>query len=409
MPITAHILLVFCATGATVMPVQDFDSIRPYSDSEVPAVVDRLVRDPALVDGIATFLFPKLYALSGGVATWVTRQLLRWRARQLNSVSDVQDMMRRYIDVMVRSSVTELSSSGLEHLPASMPRLFVSNHRDIVLDTVFLNRVLYGAGEETCRMAVGDNLLHNPLAADIMRLNKSFVVERNASGTKAIYRALMRTSGYIKQSLAEGASVWIAQRAGRAKDGYDRTDPALLKMLALAYRKEVGSLGEWLEQICLIPVSIAYELDPCDLLKAQELLETEQQGSYEKPFGADLSHMIASVRGAKGHVHIGFGERVRGDFESAEDLAHRLDNDIVGGLKTYATHRYSLAALAEGALAEDSNSPGESLEGAAELALFKERLQGCAPELQKIVLQQYANLLLNKSALDEVGSATTNR
>ena len=391
-------------------PVQDFDSIRPYNDSEVPAVVHRLVHDVALVDGIATFLFPRLYAISGGLARWVTRQLLRWRARQLNTVSDVQDMMRRYIDVMIRSSVTELSSSGLEHLPTGMPRLFVSNHRDIVLDTVFLNRVLYGAGEQTCRMAVGDNLLHNQLAADIMRLNKSFVVERNASGTKAIYRALMRTSSYIKQSLAEGASVWIAQRAGRAKDGYDRTDPALLKMLALAYRKEVGSLGEWLEQICLIPVSIAYELDPCDILKAQELFDTEQQGSYQKPWGADLNHMIASVRGAKGHVHIAFGARIRGDFESADDLAQRLDSDIVGGLRTYATHEYAAVALAQNQLQDTGpESLGKSelsSETALELEVFKERLQGCTPEIQKLVLQQYANLLLNKSALTERRTGT---
>lgn len=389
--------------------MQDFDSIRPYNDSEVPSAVQRLVQDPTLVDGVATFLFPKLYARSVGLAGWITRQLLRWRSRQLNSVSDVQDMMRRYIDVMIRSSVSELSSSGLEHLPADKPRLFVSNHRDIVLDTVFLNRILYGAGEQTCRMAVGDNLLHSKLAADIMRLNKSFVVERNASGTKAIYRALMRTSSYIKQSLGDRESVWIAQRAGRAKDGYDRTDPALLKMLMLAYRKEVSGIDEWLEQVCLIPVSIAYELDPCDIMKAQELLQTQQQGSYEKPQGADLHHMVASVRGAKGHVHIGFGERIQGNFESADDLARRLDNDIVGGLKTYATHEYAAMALnkemAE-VMAEDTEGAQSmrsktdlGVEGADELALFKERLQGCSPELQQLVLQQYANLLLNKSSV----------
>jgi hypothetical protein len=389
--------------------VQDFDSIRPYNNSEVPAAVHRLVHDAELVDGMATFLFPKLYALSDGFTRWITRQLLRWRSRQLNTVSDVQDMMRRYIDVMVRSSVSQLSSSGLEHLPSGLPRLFVSNHRDIVLDTVFLNRVLYGANEPTCRMAVGDNLLHSQSAADIMRLNKSFVVERNASGTKAIYRALMRTSGFIKESLAEGVSVWIAQRAGRAKDGYDRTDPALLKMLALAYRKEVGSLGEWLEQVCLIPVSIAYELDPCDLLKAQELLLTEQQGSYEKPLGADLNDMVTSVRGAKGHVHIGFGARILGDFDSADDLARRLDEDIVGGLKTYATHEYAAAALASDAAELPSqivSQIAKSSDGAAELAVFQERLDGCAPELRKLVLRQYANLLLNKATLADSAAAS---
>jgi len=354
-------------------------------------VVARLVANGPLVDGISTFLFPKIYQRWARGARLLTKGLLHWRARQLRTVQDVQQMMRRYIDVMIRHSVTELTSSGLDHLPAGVPRLFVSNHRDIVLDTVFLNRVLHGADEPTCRMAVGDNLLSTQYAADIMRLNKSFVVERNATGTKAVYRALMRTSSYIKASLSEQESVWIAQRAGRAKDGFDRTEPALLKMLALAYRKETDSLGDWLNNVCLIPVSISYELDPCDVVKAEELLLTEQQqGEYEKPIDADLSHIVASVVGEKGRVHISFGERVTGEFDSAESLANRLDRDIVAGLQAFPTHWRAQELLDKAAIAVP-DSPA--------LAVFEQRLQQLKPELRDLVLQQYANLLRNRAQL----------
>lgn len=372
--------------------MSDFDSIRPYDDHEVPGVVARLIANPELRDGIATFLFPRLNARSPRLAQSVTGWLLRWRARELRTVYDVQMMMRRYIDVMIRASVVELSSSGIEHVP-NEPCLFVSNHRDIVLDTVFLNRVLHAHDLATCRMAVGDNLLSSQIAADVMRLNKSFVVERGATGARAIYRALSRTSSYIRYSLTEGESVWIAQREGRAKDGLDRTEPALLKMLGLAYKKQINSLEEWLEQVTVIPVGISYELDPCDLAKAEELHVTATQGHYDKPQGADLEQIIASVTGQKGRVHIGFGERLQGPFANADELAHAMDDRIVGAFRVFPTHAHAAKQLAGG-----GDYAADVAVDEPTLDLFLRRVADCGDALRAHLLQQYANVIENKLA-----------
>ena len=129
------------------------------------------------------------------------------------------------------------------------------------MDSSLLNYLLYEAGHDTCRMAVGDNLLNNTLVADLMRLNKSFVVERSAAGARAQYRALTRTSRYMQYSLQQGISVWIAQRQGRAKNGFDRTDPALLKMLLLAYRDKGASQSPLARLLALTPiVPVPHEL-----------------------------------------------------------------------------------------------------------------------------------------------------
>ena len=202
--------------------------------------------------------------------------MLRIRARKLRTVYDVQMMVGRFIDHMVAASVDALSWSGLAQLDPAKPYLFISNHRDITLDSALLNRVLHEEGFPTCQIAVGDNLFGTPHADDLMRLNRGFLVERSATGPKATYRALLITSSYIRHSIETGASVWIAQREGRAKDGFDRTEPALIKMLALAWRSsgegvKPDPIQELLQQVQIVPVAISYELDPCDLMKTDEL------------------------------------------------------------------------------------------------------------------------------------------
>ncbi len=394
MPAFGSVCTCFLCQTVCLCPVQNFDDIRPYQDSEVPGVVARLLQNSELRDGIAYFLFPRLYATSPAVARYCTGLLLRWRGRGLRRVHDIQMLMKRYIDHMVRDSVVSLTTSGLDRLPGRGPFLFISNHRDIVLDTVFLNRVLHAADHATCRMAVGDNLLSTDYAADIMRLNKSFVVERSASGAKAVLRALQKTSAYVKHSLEQGESVWIAQRSGRAKDGFDRTEPALLKMLTLAYRDESKTLDYWLSQVTLIPVSISYELDPCDLAKAEELRAVEEVGEFTKSQSADLEAIVASVTGKKGRVHIAFGDRVVPPLESAELVAQELDRSIVGGFKIYPTQASAYAEVT-------GNTVPSAVEAADDTSqrLFEQRVAACSPELRPHLLAQYANLVLNQEAL----------
>jgi len=331
--------------------VPNFESIRPYRDEEVPSVVSRLIKSVELRNGIASFLFPRLYNFSSVATLHLTGLYLRYKARQLKTVHDVQMLVRRFVDHMVQASVDELSWSGIDVLSPNQAYLFVSNHRDIALDSALLNRVLHEEGFPTCEIAVGDNLFGTPHADDLMRLNRGFLVERAAGGPKAVYASLLRTSSYIRTRIEGGTSVWIAQREGRAKDGFDRTEPALLKMLALAWRKSrtgsrtgaaeqvaISQLDELLNVVRIVPVAISYELDPCDLFKADELFGIATQGTFTKAEGADLSSIVAGMRGYKGRVHLHFDKPLTGSFETAEAMARSMDEAIVSNLKIYPSN-----------------------------------------------------------------------
>ena len=318
--------------------MQDFESIRPYRDEEVGEVVARLLRDPKLLSAAAKFLAPQVEAWVPGLARVAVAYYLRHKTRNFHTVQDVQLFLSRLMERVVRDTIHELTVEGLDLIEPKGAYLYISNHRDIVMDSSLLNLSIYRAGHDTCRIAVGDNLLNEEYAADLMRLNKSFAIERSAASARAAYQAMLRTSSYIRHSLEEGESVWIAQREGRAKDGNDRTDPAVLKMIALAYRKETKSFEEILKRVTLVPVSVSYELDPCDRRKAHELYLTEQHGEYDKPPNEDLESIVEGIVGYKGRVTMCISPAVEGGFENAESLAREIDRAIIGGMRVFPTH-----------------------------------------------------------------------
>jgi hypothetical protein len=308
-------------------------------------------------------------------------------------VAAVQEFLEHYMRRLIDTTVAELTWSGLESLQPGTAYLFISNHRDIVLDSGILNFVIYHAGHQTARMAVGDNLLSKPFAADLMRLNKSFVVERSATGRKAIYQAINRTSSYIRHSLQTGNSVWIAQREGRAKDGFDRTDPALLKMLALAWRDDIEQFGELLEKINLVPVSISYELDPCDRDKARELTLLERDGEYSKQEGEDLNSIVRGLLGFKGRMHLHFSAPVKAEVADADELAAVIDRAIVGGLRVFPT---------QAAAAQEIGLPHVPDAGSWPIKVqqaYAQRLESCPSEYLPALLASYGNLIRNRNEL----------
>lgn len=385
--------------------MQNYESIRPYRDDEVADVIQRLVHDPALLRAAARFFAPKLSRWLPWLARQLTQRFIENRTAQLNSVQDVQLWLAKYMARVIRDSVHELTVEGLAELPTGIPYLFISNHRDIFMDCALLNYRLHEAGHRTVRVAVGDNLLSEPYAADLMRLNKSFVVQRSVTGSKALYQAISRTSSYIRHSLEEGESVWIAQREGRTKDGFDRTDPTLLKMLALAYRKEMDGFGDLLRHVRLVPVSVSYELDPCDLRKAHELYLAEHVGRYVKQPGEDLASMVEGIIGFKGRVHLHLGPPLQGEFADAEAMAEALDRVIVGAMRVFPTHvaaarRFSAAggygAAGCGSL-DDRDSDVRPLERV--MRVFDSRIAACPPEEVPYLLGGYGNLLKNRQML----------
>lgn len=372
--------------------MSEFDAIRPYHDHEVPQVIARLLASKELVQAASQLMMPRwLGKLWAG--RWLTRVVLQLKTRNLGSIRDCQDLVAKLFEKIIGRTIDGLSVSGLENLSVNEHYLFISNHRDILMDSSLLNYLLHDAGHDTCRMAVGDNLLSNTLAADLMRLNKSFVVERSVAGARAQYQALSRTSRYMQHSLQQGISVWIAQRQGRAKDGFDRTDPALLKMLLLAYRDKTvaqTSMSQLLSAAPVVPVSISYELDPCGPSKAHELAVVDQQGSYEKSSQEDLRSMVQGLMGSKGRVHLSFGQPIH-EAKDAEELALMLDRSIVANTQLYPTHGYAKATL------ENNDTPD---------LLHYPSVQRLANELDTLpdaekpfLLKQYANIWRNRQAL----------
>ena len=386
--------LVLSAKSATVARMSDFDSIRPYNDTEVPEVVARILAHPDLPRAAAKFILPG-WLQRNALGFALSRFVLRLRTANLTTVDECQELISKYFARLIDTTTHRMTVSGLEQLTPRQPYLFIANHRDIVLDSGILNFFLHQAGIATSRMAVGDNLLSNQLAADLMRLNKSFIVERGSSGTKAQYRALSNTSQYIAHSLQNGVSVWIAQKEGRAKDGIDRTDPALIKMLALAYREAGQAIQALVDTAHIIPVAVSYEIDPCAVAKAHELCVLANQGFYEKAEEEDVQSIITGLLGQKGRVHLHIGSRVRGSFDEPDQLAHAVDQGIVGGLQVFPTHNRGAVEMGEVPFSIDLDT------NPAANTLFEQGLQCCSQKERQYYLEQYANLVRNKRTVNE--------
>ena len=199
--------------------------------------------------------------------------------------------MHRFNREVMRRSTTHFSCDGLEHLQPGTPYLFVSNHRDIVLDASLLQNALVDAGHDTCEITFGANLMTHPTVVDIGKSNKMFRVERSGN-KRQFYQSELHLSRYIRHAVVErGSSIWIAQRNGRTKDGLDRTEPALIKMFAMSGE---GNKLASLAQLNIVPVAVSYEYESCDLLKAREMARTALK-PYVKSPGEDLNSILTGI------------------------------------------------------------------------------------------------------------------
>ena len=373
--------------------MDEFEDIRPYRDADVGPAVFALADDPVFVAFASHFAAPGLGSRVRPLLHPLVRRLIKRQARRLHSVDDLQLVVARYLRMLLRGTSDGMTVTGLDALDTSHAYLFVSNHRDIAMDPTLLNYALWLEGHATTQVAIGDNLLGTGFRSDLMRLNKAFVVYRDVSGAKAALNAMRRTSAYMRTMLDAGESVWIAQRQGRSKDGVDRTEPALLKMLQLAYRGDTASLGEWLRRVRLAPVSISYEIDPCAPIKARELYFRDTAGRYDKGPEEDAESIETGIAGFKGRIHLHFSPPVEGDYADADELAQHLDRRIVSNLVDYPTHEHARERTngGDGDLAATSPRARKAyLAGLAE----------CPEEHKPYFLLQYANQVENKRTLE---------
>ncbi len=389
--------------------MNSFDDIRPFRDHEVPAVVERLQHSEALIHLLIQLQFPIVSRYIDKPLVPLIRRRMARVLREVKSVTDFQQLMVHFVDHIVEKSMTGFTWSGLEQLDASKSYVFISNHRDITLDSTMMNYVLLKTGMHTAEIAIGDNLLGNPLIADVMRLNKSFIVKRSVPGLKAKLVALTNLSEYITQTRLQGNSIWIAQREGRAKDGVDRTDPAIIKMLHFHNKQQKISFAESMGLLNIVPVAISYEYDPCDVLKASEMQARATDEGYVKHENEDVESILRGISQPKGRVHIHFGAPLQGEFHNADEVAAALDQQIVAGYQLFPSNVIAFEQL-QGLIptvSELASQAGQWMPNvdAAELARkaneFSARVASYPQIVQKLILEMYANPLLSKFELHQ--------
>ena len=271
------------------MATTEFDEIRPYNDEELPQIFEELIADPAFQKA-ATDAIPN-----------VPFELLAQKIRACKSKLDFQETF--CYGILWKIAADHTDGLTLDHtaLPdKSKAYTYVSNHRDIILDSGFLSILLIDQGMDTVEIAIGDNLLVYPWIKKLVRVNKSFIVRR-ALTMRQMLESSARMSRYMHYTINEKKqSIWIAQREGRAKDSNDRTQDSVLKMLAMGGE---GDLIDRLMEMNIAPLAISYEYDPCDFLKAQEFQLKRDIEGYKKTTQDDLMSMQTGLFGYKGKVH----------------------------------------------------------------------------------------------------------
>ncbi len=382
--------------------IDQFQDIRPYNDDEVRPVLDSLLADDGFISSIGGFSRPRLYKALPFLVRFLSRRKLSNELKDVRDIAGMQTVIARYMDEMIEKTTSSLTHSGLENLKSDRSYLFISNHRDIAMDPAFVNYMLYHAGCDTVYIAIGDNLLKRPFVNDLMRLNKSFIVRRSLKGREML-KSSKQLSAYIHHCIELKRNVWIAQREGRAKDGVDRTDPALLKMLGMSKRDE--GLGAALSALHIVPVAISYEFDPCDALKASELYQKKEAGSYQKDEQSDIHSIVTGMVGYKGHVHVSFGKELGIVSDDPDQIASLIDKQIIDNYLLQNSNYVALEKLQQSApelvpLLESlpGNDAGRIEEAKAE---FEKRLQAADEKIRPYLLQMYANPVISRYAASQ--------
>ena len=278
------------------MTEYNFDDIRPYTDKEVRSKIRLLLKDP-IFDEVLMHVFK-------------VRPKVKMVKMQLRMVRNIRQLQGTFVYDLLRWIINKTSNglkcTGLDKLDKHKSYLFISNHRDIILDAAFINFLAFEKGMNTTQVAIGNNLLLYEWIEHAVKLNRAFVIKRNLP-SRELMHASKKVSQYIRKSIIEdNTSVWIAQREGRTKDGFDKTQPSVLKMLNMSNKKD---FVEGFNELNIVPVSISYEIEPCGLAKMKELIKKEHYKQI-KTSKDDLKSMSMGMFNPKGRMRFTFGQPI---------------------------------------------------------------------------------------------------
>ncbi len=372
----------------------EFADIRPYNDEETVAALRKLVEHPYAAMA-SKVLFPEQ-----------DDDFLKNAVGMMKGVDDFQKLVvRRCVEWVVKNTMSEFTYDGIENMQKVKGRyLGVSNHRDIIVDPAVTQYVLFLSGLETSQLCVGDNLLKNPLVEALIRSNKMIKVVRGLN-PRALYESSMKLSKYIRLSISSGnSSVWIAQREGRAKNGVDVTEQGILKMFDMSGS---GDFATDFKELNIVPMSISYEYEPCDILKARELLISRTQ-KYVKGENEDVQSIITGIKQFKGHVHLSIAEPLSSEEIDAASLCQKneryqylkqvIDRRIIMGYKLWKTNYMADSIVNDNEKYASKYTP-EEME--AFKAYIEKQLDTVEPELSRadlkdILLHIYSNPVQSK-------------
>lgn len=377
-----------------------YDDIRPFDPEELPAAFERLLSD-AQFQQVLGYLYP------GVPQEAIKTKMMACKTNLEFQLAFCYGFLK---DLMAKAS--KGFDMNVEAVDVTKRYTFVSNHRDIVLDSALLDVLLYDAGfNTTCEIAIGDNLLSLPWVKDLVRLNKSFIVQRSLS-PREFLMASKKMAEYMHYVVGEkNDNIWIAQREGRAKDSNDRTQPSILKMMAMGGE---GSPVDRLRQLHIVPLAISYEYDPCDFLKAAEFQLKRDVPGWKKTALDDVNSMRTGIMGYKGEVHYhcapcidGFLDNLSPDIPKTkvfDVIAEHIDKEIFRNYRLYPSNYIALDML-------EGNEAHAGRYTAENKAAFEKYLQGQIARidipnkdeafLRERMLTMYANPARNSLAVTD--------
>lgn len=374
-------------------PDSEFDSIKPYSGQEIEPAIGRLCNSNEFLT-----LFSQL-----------ARMDKDFIIKSLRGVTTRDEFQNLFFGPAIKSIMTTTTDgvtfSGMEKVNPDSSYLFLSDHRDIILDSAMLNVLLRENGAKYTQAAIGSNLLINEWVTDLVKMDSCFVIERDVSVREMLTSSAIR-SNYIRQVIETNQnSVWIAQREGRTKNGDDRTQPSLLKMLKMSGSKD---FIENLKALHIMPLSISYEWEPCDTLKTEELY-TKTVGEYTKTPGTDMNSMLTGLSTYKGRVHFHIDQLTSTELEEInslpsngeriEALAKVIDNKIHKNFKLWPNNYIAYDLLHSGNKFSQYYSSQEKENFIRIMTQKIDKLEGNISMLNNIFLEMYANPVKNSLSL----------
>jgi 1-acyl-sn-glycerol-3-phosphate acyltransferase len=368
-----------------------FDAIRPYYDAEVNEALKNAVNHP-IIKAMMHFTFPGM-----------KEEVWKAQLKRTHSIRDFQcNFIYATIQKVLEKSSEGLTTSGFEKLQKNTAYLFVSNHRDIILDTSLLNTALFDNSLVMTASAIGDNLVKKDFLRSLSKLNRNFLVQRGLS-PRELLQSSQLMSEYIQQLLLrENRSVWIAQREGRTKDGNDATHSGVLKMIAMA--SEDKNLIDYFKKIKIVPVSISYEYDPTDALKMPQLMAEANQEVYIKESNEDFNNIMSGILGQKKRIHIHVGnildqelDTIKKEFSNPnkqiQAITHVIDESILKTYQLWPTNFIAYDILFKTNQFSKKYSTSEK-------SLFERRLEmkidAKNEQIKESFLAMYANPVVNK-------------